>query len=131
VADLDGTEQQVLINSVPGQILSGIPVWSAASDRIAVVVNHDIGAQFGSDLSVTDVRTGTETTLEPVEGRGTLRVVGFSTEGDRLLISQDTQGGSALWSVNTYRPRARLLVSGAGAGAWLTSSADSEGTGPP
>jgi Tol biopolymer transport system component len=131
VADLDGTEQQVLINSVPGQILSGIPVWSAASDRIAVVVNHDIGAQFGSDLSVTDVRTGTETTLEPVEGRGTLRVVGFSTEADRLLISQDTQGGSALWSVNTDGPGARLLVSGVGAGAWLTSSADSEGTGPP
>ena len=103
----------MLINAVPGEILTGIPVWSAAGDRTAVVINHDVGRQVASDLHVVDVSSRVVTTLARFEGRGMLRILGFSPEGDRLLVSQDAQGDSALWSVNTDGSGARLLVAGA------------------
>ena len=67
------------------------------------------------------------TTLPPLQGRGLLQILSFSPEGDRLLVSQDAEGASALWSVNTDGSGARLLVADVKFGAWLTSPADAEG----
>ena len=99
-------------------------MWSAASDRIAVVINRY--PRLSGDLNVVDVRTGIVTTLAPLPGRGSLRILGFSPEGDRLLVSQDAQGELALWSVDTDGTDARLLVAGASVGGWLTSPVEAE-----
>jgi len=127
LAASDGTRQQVLINATPGDILTGSPVWSAASDRVAVVVNRAPGTRLDSDLYLVDVSTGSVSTLPRVNGRGVLGILGFSPEGDRLLVSQDAESASALWSVNTDGSGARQLVAGASVGAWLASPADAEG----
>ena len=47
----NGTQREVLVSSVPGNILTGTPVWSAGGDRTAVVINHDVGRQLAGELT--------------------------------------------------------------------------------
>ena len=78
-----------------------------------MVINRAPGARLDSDLYLVDASTGSVSTLPRLAGRGVLGILSFSPEGDRLLVSQDAEGASALWSVNTDGSGARLLVADA------------------
>jgi Tol biopolymer transport system component len=89
--------------------------WSARGDRVAY-------SCAGGGLCVLDVATG-RVTREAEGERGTsLRVLGLSPHGDRILLSKfKARGGEpSLWSVGVDGSDPRLLVSGVWEGDWVT-----------
>jgi Tol biopolymer transport system component len=97
------------------------PTWSPTGDRIAFT-------SYGRDsrsheLRVVDVETGSVTLLSRSERGSSLRIVGFSPEGDRILFSRiedDGAGESSLWSIGVDGSDARLLVAGTWQGDLLS-----------
>ena len=51
-------------------------------------------------------------------GTDDLGVIGFSSDGDRILFSRRDGGVSSLWSVRTDGSDPHLLVKGADWGEW-------------
>ena len=77
------------------------------------------------EVNVIDVATGSVTPLAEGEPGATLRAIGFSPLGDRILFSSivfsksGRMGESSLWSVGVDGSDLRLVVSGTVQGEWL------------
>ena len=105
VAAVDGSQVRVL---VPGGVQTF--VWSPTGDRISF-------GSYSTDLAVVDVASGDVRSLVHVDG-GTLGVIAFSPEGDRILFTRtDAAGVTSLWSVHADGSDPRRLVAGSDRGA--------------
>jgi WD40 repeat protein len=98
--------------------------WSPTGDRIAFTTQVR-GPASPTEVNVVDVATGSVTTLAEGEPGATLRAIGFSPRGDRILFSSIlfSKNGrmveSSLWSVGVDGSDLRLLVAGTSQGEWL------------
>jgi Tol biopolymer transport system component len=97
------------------------PRWSPTGDRIAFT-EYGAGRRSPDELQLLDVTSGSVTRLAESEPGWTLRIIGFSPRGDRILFSKtdDGTGEGSLWSVGVDGSDARLLVSGTPQGDWLS-----------
>jgi Tol biopolymer transport system component len=95
--------------------------WSPTGDQIAFVEYH-AGRRSPDELQLLDVTSGSMTRLAESEPGWTLRIIGFSPQGDRTLFSKTDDGTAegSLWSVGVDGSDARLLVSGTPQGDWLS-----------
>ena len=115
VALADGSRPRVL---VPGGTWN--PVWSPTGDRIAFDVqrmgrNHFLAP---TEIHMVDVASGRVTSVVGQGGTDDLGIIGFSSDGDRILFSRRHGGVSSLWSVRTDGSDPRLLVKGTDWGEW-------------
>lgn len=142
VVAADGTPPTAVVEFDPGdQVDVGWrrgPIWSPSGDRIAVVVSRYSADAAGelitesADLRVVDVESGHSTTLASVDGEDELRPMGFSADGDRILVRWEVADGvPSLWSVNGDGSGTTRLVEGADHGEWLSPPADGAGEMPP
>lgn len=98
---------------------AGDPTWSPTGERIAFTT-HD-GTRYFSELRIVDVATGSATLLTEAERGSSVRVIGFSPQGDRILFSvteNREEGESSLWSISIDGSDAHRLVAGANQGEW-------------
>ena len=115
VAAADGSQARVL---VPDGVAN--PVWSPTGDRIAFDVRR-MGVTYSlpsTEVRMVDVASGTVTSVARLGGTDELSVIGFSSDGDRILFSRTDGGVSSLWSVRTDGSGPHLLVKGADWGEW-------------
>jgi len=131
VAAADRTQRQVLVAAEPGQKLRTAPKWSPRSDRIAFIVVADDAPialnhpnVLGYELRVVDVASGAVTSLASAPGTGSLDVLKFSPEGDRILFTKTDADVTSLWSARTDGSDAQLLVEGSGSADWQWLPAD-------
>jgi len=89
----------------------GVVEWSATGDRVSYLCDG---------LCVLDVSSGKVT--RAVEKGRSLRVLGVSPNGDRILFSRFRPSGGepSLWSVGTDGSDPRLLVPGVWEADWVT-----------
>ena len=79
-------------------------------------------------MGVVDVATGSETLLTEGAPGATLRAIGFSPRGDRILFSSTlfSKNGrtvdASLWSVGVDGSDPHLVVDGTWEGEWLSRS---------
>ncbi len=116
IADADGAELRVL-PSVGGSV-----VISPTGDRVAFNGGElgGIRPQLGRSVRVVDVASGAIRTLATASGGDGLGVIGFSPEGDRILLSRSdaNNAGTSLWSVSADGSGGQQLVTGTGWGDW-------------
>ena len=140
IADADGAELRVLPGDVngngPGPGVYGSPVLSPTGDRVAFTWSPAfplppvdpscpvLGCPTAhpspspEELLVVDVASGAVTTTgDPGYNIG---VIGFSPEGDRILISTSDANntGTSLWSVRADGSESQQIVQGTGWGDW-------------
>ena len=97
--------------------------WSSSADRIAII--SKVRGAAAESVGVVDVATGSVTWLAEGERGSTLRAIGFSPSGDRVLFSSTlVKNGrvvdSSLWSVGVDGSDAHLVVAGTMDGEWLS-----------
>jgi Tol biopolymer transport system component len=98
------------------------PAWSPSGEQIAFT-EYGTGRRSPDELHLLDVVTGSVTRLTESEPGWTLRIVGFSPQGDRILFSNTDDRGereNSLWSIGVDGSDARLLVAGTNQGEWLS-----------
>lgn len=117
VARSDGSEPRTLFNRGTYGGDWG-HAWSPSGDRIAFTTSGR-GPRW-TELRVVDVATGS-VTLVTEEERGTnLTVIGFSPQGDRILLRRDRGDEHSLWSIGVDGSDPRVVVAGAWQGHWLS-----------
>ena len=80
-----------------------------------------VAGRRGRSLRVEGSDGSGSVTLLTAESGRSLRVIGFSPRGDRILFSETTDSGeSSLWSVGVDGSGARLVVAGTMDGEWLS-----------
>jgi len=117
VAAADGSQERVLVAA--GVTSGGVGlVWSPAGDRIAFDAGPLLSAP--DTIRMVDVVSGEVTSLVSALGTGSVSVIGFSPEGDRILFARVDANfvGESLWSIRTDGSDARLLVTGTAWGDW-------------
>jgi Tol biopolymer transport system component len=124
VSRSDGSEpQKVLDEGVLGADWGY--AWSATGDRIAFAADVRGPNSDSMEVGVVDVTRGSVTLLAEGKPGATLRAIGFSPAGDRILFSSRVGDASrtlesSLWSVGIDRSDARLVVDGTIEGEWLS-----------
>ena len=115
VAAADGSQARVLVREGAWD-----PVWSPTGDRIAFDVQRKGRTNLlpPSEIRMVDVASGRVTSVAGKGGTEDLGVVGFSSDGDRILFSRTDGSVSSLWSVRTDGTDPHLLVKGADWGEW-------------
>jgi Tol biopolymer transport system component len=115
VARSDGSEPREVLGEWAGSL-----TWSPTGDRIAFTTRAPGDASITNELRVIDVATGSVTLLTEAERGSSLRVIGFSPQGDRILFSKtEDRGANSLWSIGVDGSDARLVVTGTISGDWL------------
>jgi Tol biopolymer transport system component len=102
--------------------------WSARGDMLAFVSWVSTPFESDSQLRVLDVATGTVSLLTQFDEPSSIEVIGFSPEGDRILLSNRVDDGSdagltSLYVIDADGSDLRRLVTGAGWGDWHAPSA--------
>jgi hypothetical protein len=124
VARSDGSEPRKVFNRWVYGSDWGHP-WSPTGDRIAFTTDVRGPDSDSMEVGVVDIATGSVTLLAEGEPGATLRAIGFSPTGDRILFSSRLGNASrtlesSLWSVGIDRSDARLVVDGTMDGEWLS-----------
>lgn len=96
------------------------PTWSPTGEQIAFT--QYAARRSPDEVHLLDVATGSVTRLTESEPGWTLRIIGFSPQGDRILFSNTDdrgEGESSLWSVGVDGSDARVVVAGTMWGDWV------------
>ncbi len=115
VANADGTDPRPL--DVAGAFR---PIWSPDGARIAYMSVPPPGGPV--EIRVVDVGSGSDRGVVPglqVNGPGLL---GWSSDGTRVLFAAEDPGGSSLSSIGMDGTNRKVLVPGSSGGAWQVPS---------
>lgn len=124
VAAADGSQGRVLVPT--GVTMGGMGiVWSPTSDQVAFDAGPSLSAP--DEIGIVDAASGKVTLLASALRTGSVNVIRFSPEGDRILFERldANYNGTSLWSVDADGSHARLLVTGTGWGDWQPLAAGS------
>jgi len=111
VARADGSEPREVLSRGAGADSNWGYAWSPTGDRIVVSSNG---------LRIVDVATGSVTQLSGEERGTSVSVIGFSPDGDRILLRRDRGNKSSLWSIGVDGSDPQLVVDGTWQGEWLS-----------
>lgn len=121
VSAADGSDAQQLVGD-----WTDSPVWSPTGDRIAFAYSSDGETRpYATELRVIDIATGKMTSLADMGDSTYLRVIDFSSEGDRILFSRvedEFRGVRSIWSVRSDGSGLRRLVEGSDWADWQSVS---------
>ena len=109
VARSDGSEPRKVFNRGADGSSDWGYIWSPTGDQLAFAWRG---------LRILDVASGSVTLLSHEEPGTHQTVIGFSPQGDRILVRRDQGNKSSLWSVGVDGSHPRLVVAGTWEGEW-------------